>query len=187
MRNLPQKSARFSPVSGISFKVDITFDSTFEVDENEMFVKVKGDRRVYDAKIGNEKINPNKNYTISFDNYIGEGGDGYSKFRNKEEIYHTLKPDNEALISYIKEELNGIIPYRYNSTQGRIIINSNNNDSKAFIIALVVIFIAIVIFFIIIIICVKIKKIILLIKLQLKWKIQIMKYIRNRNNIIQFL
>ena len=158
MRNLPQKSARFPQVSGISFKVDITFDSTVEVDENEMFVKVKGDRRVYDAKIGNEKINPNKNYTISFDNYIGEGGDGYTMFRNKEEIYNTLKPDNETLINYIKGELNGIIPSRYNSTQGRIIINSNNNDSKAFIIALVVIFIVIVIFFIIIIICVKIKK-----------------------------
>ena len=158
MRHLPQKSARFPQVSGISFKVDITFDSTVEVDENEMFIKVKGDRRVYDVKVGNEKIDSKKNYTISFDSYIGEGGDGYSMFRNKEEIYNTLKPDNEALISYIKEELNGIIPDRYNSTQGRIIINSNNNDSEAFIITLIIIFIVIVIFFIIIIICVKMKK-----------------------------
>ena len=157
VRYLPQKSARFPQVSGISFKVDITFDSTVEVDENQMFVRVKGDRRVYDAKIGNKKIDPHKNYTISFDNYIGEGGDGYSMFRNKDTI-ETFKPDNEALISYIKEKLNGIIPDRYNSTQGRIIINSNNNDSKAFIITLVIIFIVIAIFFIVIIICVKVKK-----------------------------
>ena len=161
MRYLPQKSPRFPQVSGISFKVDITFNSTVEVDENEMFVNVTGERRVYDVKVGNEKIDPDKKYRISFDNYIGGGGDGYSMFRDKEVIYNTLKLDNEALINYITDVLNGTIPDRYKSTQGRIIMKAKNNDSNDnndnnsfIIIILVIIFIVIVIIFVVIIICV---------------------------------
>ena len=158
VRNLPEKSPRFPQVSGISFKVDITFDSTVEIDNNQKFDKVKGDRRVYDAKVGNEKLDPNKIYRVSFDNFIGGGGDGYSMFSKYEEKYNTLKPDNQALIDFIKEKLNGTIPDYYNSTQGRIIINSNNNDSKGVIIAIIVFFIIVSIFFLFVIICVKRKK-----------------------------
>ena len=158
VRFLPEKSPKFPQVSGISFKVDITFESTIEVDDNDMFVKVKGDRRVYDAKIGKKKINPKEKYRISFDNYIGAGGDGYSMFRNYEETFNTLKTDNEAFISYIKEDLKGIVPDNYKSTQGRIIINANNNDSNGLIIVIILVFVVIIIFLIVIMICVKVKK-----------------------------
>ena len=158
VRFLPEQSPKFPQVSGISYKVDITFDSTVEVDNNDLFVKVKGDRRVYDLKVGTEKIDPKRKYRISFDNFIGDGGDGYAMFRKYEEIYNTLHTDNDALISFIQNELNGTIPEYYNKTQGRIIINSNNNDSKTMIASIIIFFIIVVIVFIIITICVKKKK-----------------------------
>ena len=158
VRSLPEKSPKFLQVSGISFKVDITFDSTVEVDNNDLFIKVKGDRRVYDVKVGTEKIDPKRKYLISFDNFIGDGGDGYIMFRKYEEIYNTLDTDNDALISFIQNELNGTIPEYYNRTQGRIIINSNNNDSKTMIAIIIIFFIIIIIVFTIIAICAKKKK-----------------------------
>ena len=152
MKFLPHKSSRFLQVSGISFKVDISINSTVEVDENAMFIKIKGDRRVYDTKIGDKKIDPKKKYRIAFDSYIGNGGDGYSMFIKYDEIYNSLKAGNEVLIIYIQEELNGIIPKIYNNTQGRIIIKSNNNDNKKSNIYIIIIIIMIILVFVIIII-----------------------------------
>ena len=52
VRLLPEASSRFPQVSGISFKVNLTVQSSVEVDKNETFVKINGDRRVSNVKIG---------------------------------------------------------------------------------------------------------------------------------------
>ena len=130
MRLLPRTSSKFLQVSGISFKVNTKIESPIVEDENEIFLSVNGKRRVYDVKVGDKKLDPNKIYTISFDNYIGKGGDGYSMFLNeKYEIKRsTQKLDNQILIDYIKTELNGEIPDDYKKTQGRITIISNEEE-----------------------------------------------------------
>ena len=84
MKELPLKTSRFPQVSGISFKVNTSINSTVEIDENEMFIKVSGDRRVFDVKVGNESLDVNKTYILSFDEYIANGGDGYSMFSKYE-------------------------------------------------------------------------------------------------------
>ena len=128
MRFLPGKSSKFLQVSGVSFSVNISINSTVEVDENEMFVRVKGERRVSNVKVGEEELVLNKTYTISFDNYIGEGGDGYSMFSKYETILDALVTDNQALKIYILDGLKGNISDYYKKTQGRIIINSPIDD-----------------------------------------------------------
>jgi len=131
MKDLPGKTSRFPQVSGISFKVNTSIKSTVIIDDEEMFVKVEGDRRVYDVMVGKEKLDIKKKYRLSFDNYIGNGGDGFSMFKKYEEISNVLKTDNEALIIYIKDELKGKIPDIYQKTQGRIIIDEKeDNDNK---------------------------------------------------------
>ena len=149
VRSSPKKSSRFLQVSGISFKIDISFNSTVEVDENGMFIGVRGNRRVYDIKIGKGKIDPNKKYKISFNNNIGAGGDGYPMFGKYEVILNTHNSTNEALLNYIKNELNETIPERYNNTQERIIIKpkdtDNDKDKDKFPIFLIVIIVIIVI------------------------------------------
>ena len=123
--HLPGKSSIFLQVSGISFKVDDTFNSSVEVDSNGMFLGVKGKRRVYDVKVGNEALNETKKYRISFDNYISGGGDGFTMFQEFEEIESTSKTDNQAFISYITDVLKGVIPEQYRNSSNRIIIKPN--------------------------------------------------------------
>ena len=156
MRSLPNKSSRFLQVSGISFKVDENIKSSVILDENEMFMKVDGERRVYDVKVGNENLDLNKKYRMSLDKYIADGGDGYSMFRKYDEILNMNMTDNQALAIYIKEVLNGIIPDEYREKQGRILKISKNNDKDEksyYIIIIVVVIIVLIITILILIIC----------------------------------
>ena len=130
MKYLPDKTSRFTQVSGISFKVNTRIKSPVVVDNEEMFVKVDGERRVYDVKVGGEKLDMKKKYRMSFDNYIGNGGDGFSMFNKYEEISNVLKTDNEAFAIYIQEKLNGIIPDRYREVQGRIVIEDKKSSDS---------------------------------------------------------
>ena len=144
VRYLPKKSSKFPHVSGISFKVDLSIESTVEVDDEEKFVKVNGARRVYDVKVGKEDLNLNRKYRVSIDNYIGTGGDGYSMFAKYEEVDTTLSVLYEALITFIKEKLNGKIPDYYKTIQGRIIINpkkSTKNRKSLYLINITIIII----------------------------------------------
>ena len=120
MRLLPEKTSIFPQVSGINFKVNTGIKSSVEVDSLEMFVRVAGERRVSDVYVGDEKLDLKKNYTLSFDKYISDGGDGFSMFTKYEEISVASKVDNEAFKIYIKDVLNGTIPDRYKHKQGRI-------------------------------------------------------------------
>ncbi|MBO6111239.1 MAG: bifunctional metallophosphatase/5'-nucleotidase [Methanobrevibacter sp.] len=125
--HLPGKSSIFLQVSGISFKVNATFDSSVEVTSDGTFKGVRGERRVYDVKVGNVALDENKKYRISFDNYIAGGGDGFSMFSEFEEIASTSKTDNQAFITYITEDLKGVIPEQYRTSANRIIIETNPN------------------------------------------------------------
>ena len=131
VRHLPSKSSIFPQVSGISFKVNTSINSSVVVDDMEMFVRVDGDRRVYDVKVGDEPLDINKKYRISFDDYIANGGDGYSMFNKYEEIFSTSKTDNQAFLIYIKDVLKGKIPDKYREKQGRIIIDEKKVDDRS--------------------------------------------------------
>ena len=132
VKDLPGKTSRFPQVSGIKYKVNINIKSPVVIDNKEMFVEVKGKRRVYDVKVGDKKINENKIYNVSFQNYIGNGGDGYSMFSKYEISYDTGKVDNEVFMNYIIDVLHGDIPERYNTTQGRIIIEDKNTYNSSY-------------------------------------------------------
>ena len=51
-------------------------------------------------------------------------------FNKYEELLSTLKTDNQAFMIYIKEVLNGIIPDKYRTTQGRIIIMNESKEEN---------------------------------------------------------
>ena len=89
---------------------------------------MNGKRRVYDVYVGEEKLDENKMYKISFDDYIGEGGDGYTMFRKYNMSNDTLLADNEVFKKYIITVLNRTIPDIYRTTQGRIIKQKKSDD-----------------------------------------------------------
>ena len=49
----------------MSYKVDKSINTSVVLDEYENFISVGGKRRVYDVKVGDEAIDPKKNYTLT--------------------------------------------------------------------------------------------------------------------------
>jgi len=129
----PSASGGFPQVSGISYDIDTSLNSTVEADPQGQFLNITGKRRVSNVKINGKDIGPNKNYTVSMSEYIGNGGDGYTMLSKYDVIREGLLADTDTLANYIKEDLNGTIPEEYKDLQGRInFVNgskSNNNSN----------------------------------------------------------
>ena len=121
VRVLPGRTSRFPQVSAITYKVDISINSTVEVDENEVFQKLGKENRVYDVKVNGEDLDLEKTYTISSHSFILNGGDGYSMFIGHEILKTSVGVDNEVLLDYIINNLNGTIPDKYRTSEGRLI------------------------------------------------------------------
>ena len=120
---LPDISAGFPQVSGITFHVNKEIPSSVTVDEKNQFVSVDGERRVSDVKIGEEALDPEKEYTLTGTNYVLTGGDGYMMFKDATNLTMTMLQENEAVMKYLEENLNGVIPDIYQKASERLIWN----------------------------------------------------------------
>ena len=123
---LPNISARFPQVSGIAFHVNTEIPTSVVQDSTGQFAGVDGPRRVYDVTVGGVPIDPKAEYTITGTTYLLNGGDGYAMFREADILSSTMLPDNEVVMKYIEENLNGVIPEAYENTQGRICIDGRD-------------------------------------------------------------
>ena len=121
VRKLPEPSPTFPQVSGITYKIEMSIPSQVVLDEYENFARVNGERRVYDVMINGEKLDLNKKYIISSNEFFLGGGDGYSMMAQFEAKKTSIGVDNEIIIKYIETNLNGIIPIKYKKPEGRII------------------------------------------------------------------
>ena len=115
---LPDISARFPQVSGISFHVNRDIPSSVRVDGRNQFVSVEGDRRVSDVKIGDEALDPEKEYTLTGTSFLLSGGDGYTMFKDAVILRTTMLPDSDVVMKYIVENLDGVIPDTYKEVSG---------------------------------------------------------------------
>ena len=122
---LPKVSGGFPQVSGITYKIDDSFNSNVVTDANGMFISVKGNRRVWDVKINGIDLDVNRIYNASLLEYIANGGDGYSMLAKNKVINESLITDTDALSYYIKNNLEGDIPEIYKIEQGRITFKAN--------------------------------------------------------------
>ena len=122
----PSASGGFPQVSGISYNIDSSINSTVVTDSQGVFMNVTGQRRVNNVKINGEDIEPNKNYSVAMSDFIGNGGDGYNMFAEYEVSQEGLLTDTDSLSYFIKNDLNGKIPSEYKDLQGRInFVNSS--------------------------------------------------------------
>ena len=115
---LPDISARFPQVSGMTFHVNRDIPSSVKVDGKNQFVSAEGPRRVSDVKIGGEALDPEKEYTLTGSSFLLSGGDGYTMFKDAEIIKMTMLSDNEVVLKYIEKNLNGVIPDTYKDVSG---------------------------------------------------------------------
>ena len=125
----PTESGGFPQVSGISYDIDTSLNSTVEKDSQGQFLNVTGKRKVSNVIINGEEIDQNKNYSVSMSDYIGNGGDGYTMLAKYEVFQEGLLTDTDAIAYYIKNTLNGTIPSKYKDFQERInLVNGTNNN-----------------------------------------------------------
>ncbi|MBP5245481.1 MAG: bifunctional metallophosphatase/5'-nucleotidase, partial [Clostridia bacterium] len=117
---LPKASGGFPQVSGITYKVNKEIPSSVQINEKNQFVSIDGERRVTDVKIDGQEVDPDKTYTLAITQYLLTGGDGYTMFADAEIILDTMLVDNEMLIKYVEENLEGTIPEKYAYPEGRI-------------------------------------------------------------------
>ena len=127
---LPGESGGFLQVSGLKFVVDMKVPSSVVCDEKGAFVAVEGDRRVKDVEVlqadgSYAPIDPEKIYTVACHNYLlKQGGDGYTMFKDCKLLRDEVMIDNQVLINYIVDVLNGTVGSEYADPygQGRITI-----------------------------------------------------------------
>ena len=127
---LPNSFGGFPQVSGCSFDVNTSFNSTVETDSDGMFIKVGGKRRVSNVKINGKPLNLAEKYNLSASEYILSGGDGYSMFANFPVVNESVFADSDALGHYIKNNLKGEIPSKYQKLQNRINIDKEHEDDE---------------------------------------------------------
>ena len=128
-RALPDECGGFLQVSGLSYEINVGVESSVVVDDAGSFVEVAGERRVQNVLVAGEPIDPEATYTLASHNYmLKSGGDGFNMFINDKLLQDEVMLDNQVLITYITENLGGVIGEEYAEPygQGRItIINAD--------------------------------------------------------------
>ena len=122
-RTIPGENGAFLQVSGLSYEVRSDTESSCVGDDNGMFVRVDGSRRVKNVLVGGEAIDPEKTYTLAGQDYmLLKGGDGFVMFDGAPILKDCAKLDNQLLIDYIVDTLGGVIGEEYEDPfgQGRI-------------------------------------------------------------------
>ena len=99
-------------------------------DANGMFLRVGGERRVSNVKIKGEALDLNKKYNLSAAEFILDGGDGYTMFKDFPIVNESVLSDSDVLGYYIKNELGGEIPSHYKELKNRINIDIKPDDNE---------------------------------------------------------
>lgn len=132
---MPEVFGSFPHVAGISFEVHTYVESPVTVNENGDFVSIPdgAERRVANVKVGGEALAADKVYTIAGTRYMLQLS-GYKMFADAKDISENLVPDNEMLVEYLTDHLNGVIPadkYGKLSGEGRMTVISQKPTEES--------------------------------------------------------
>lgn len=126
--NAVGENGGFLQVSGLTFTIDTSVESSVVLDENGMFVSCGDTRRVKDVNVLQKdgsyaSLASDKTYTLASHNYmIKQGGDGLVMFMDNELLIDEGMLDYQALVIYIRDYLGGTVGSEYESPQGRILV-----------------------------------------------------------------
>ena len=120
MRVWPEENGAFPHLSGMRFSVNTAIRSSVVLNDEEEFVGVSGQYRVYDIEIFNkdteeyEPLDLTKTYTIAATNYyLLEYGSGMTMLEDSVVLQNDGMLDVEVLERYIVEELGGVVGQEY--------------------------------------------------------------------------
>lgn len=124
-RTLPDECGGFLQVSGLTYEINVGVESTVVVDDEGSFIEVAGDRRVQNVLVDGVPIDPEATYTLASHNYmLKSGGDGLNMFMDDTLLQDEVMIDNQVLINYIVDVLDGVVGETYADPygEGRITI-----------------------------------------------------------------
>ena len=117
-RFMPVQNGGLLHIAGMTFTVDETIPTPVIVDENNMFKGVSGDRRIKDAKVNGEPIDPAKKYKVASISYvIYQKGDGHI-FKGAKIIEPDYMTTDAAFAHYLRDF--DYLPEKYKNPEGRI-------------------------------------------------------------------
>ena len=122
----PSEFGGFNHVAGMTFEYDPTIESPCVQDEYSMFDHIDESmpRRVRNVLVGGEPLDPAKIYTLASTDYVlMNNGDGYTMFDGCKVLQKSVKLDNQVLIDYITQSLDGVVGEEYANPygEGRIV------------------------------------------------------------------
>ena len=123
-KDVPGEFGGFLQVSGLTYEIHTSVPSSVKLDEKGLFAGVEGEYRVKNVMVGGEPLDLEKIYTLASHNYMLQGqGDGYTIFEDNVYTQESVMLDNQVLITYITEGLNGVVGADYANPygQGRIV------------------------------------------------------------------
>ncbi|MBO5115341.1 MAG: 5'-nucleotidase C-terminal domain-containing protein, partial [Peptococcaceae bacterium] len=124
-RLYPAENGDFLHVSGMTYEIDASVPSSAAITEDGKFSGVAGAYRVQNVMVGDEPLDINNVYTLaSHDYFLKKGGGGFTMLQNCTMLQDSIMLDNQILIQYITEYLNGEIGRQYANPygEGRITI-----------------------------------------------------------------
>ena len=123
-KDVPGEFGGFLQVSGLIYEIHTSVPSSVKLDDKGLFAGVEGEYRVKNVMVGGEPLDLEKIYTLASHNYMLQGqGDGYTIFEDNVYTQESVMLDNQVLITYITEGLNGVVGAEYANPygQGRIV------------------------------------------------------------------
>ena len=123
----PEPVGGFPQVAGIDMTIDTTkaFDANAEPYPGSGYYGPGSIRRVTVNSINGLPFSLTDTYAVVTNNFCSAGGDTYYAFAAASGGFDTGVPMDEAVMDYIRLELNGVIGERYAEPQGRIRIIVN--------------------------------------------------------------
>ena len=134
----PAEDGSFPHMSGITFSVNKSIQSSVKLDDNGLFVGVEGDYRVYNVMIldkttGTYKaLDCNAKYTIAATNHVLlDFGGGMTMLKDAKILQNEGTLDVEVLERYIVENLGGVIGDKYAEVDNRITFTEGYVNAEA--------------------------------------------------------
>lgn len=119
-RAVPAESGGFLQVSGLTYEIHTYVPSSVVLSDEGMFESVAGDYRVKNVQIGGAPLDLAKTYTLASHDYmLKNSGDGFTMFAGCKVLRDMVMVDNQMLMQYISETLNGTIGEAYANPFGQ--------------------------------------------------------------------
>ncbi|MGN0552906.1 MAG: bifunctional metallophosphatase/5'-nucleotidase, partial [Oscillospiraceae bacterium] len=115
----PEENGGFMQVSGLTYEIHSYIPSFVKTDNDGNFISVDGEYRVKNVMVNGEPLDLAKTYTLASHNYmLLSCGDGMTMFKDCNVVAREIMVDNQMLIEYIADDLNGTVGEEYSDPKG---------------------------------------------------------------------